>query len=532
MEKMLRGLIILSWNYKVRRLGNCLFNGSCNASRFSLRELSTSRSNRERLGDEFATPFKDISDLLSPAQATEILRANEVSRILTRPGAVKTVEWNQLGSNTPIEDTLAVAHCKPSKGMLFGVFDGHGGPSCAQVLAKRIFPYIATALTHSRKLRSFFSQEHSKDIRNEFLEDVADTVDLVPELHELYTLSLLKYVAEKRKDDSTLLEAIEFDGTSVVNSTIGGDEINDIAASLEEAFLRLDDDLSKEALASRKDQNVALATMTVAMSGAVSSVAHVHNNILSVANVGDCQAVLGTLGEDGRWMTTKLSSEHTVENSKELNRLFSEHPPKEKDSIIVMDRLLGQLMPLRAFGDFRFKWEKAVIQEHAVPHFSKKAVPPNYCTPPYLTARPEIMQRHLSNNDKFLILATDGLWDQLTPSQAVKLVGEHMLGHEALGPLILPPTDVSLGVVHDLLLKRRENLSKRPEDMNVATHLLRHALAGTATGLDHDRLAQLLTMPEDIVRHFRDDISIIVVYFDSEYLLKYPFHAEMAAELA
>nr|CAG4635446.1 EOG090X05SW [Artemia franciscana] len=511
MEKMLRGLIILSWNYKVRRLGNCLFNGSCNASRFSLRELSTSRSNRERLGDEFATPFKDISDLLSPAQATEILRANEVSRILTRPGAVKTVEWNQLGSNTPIEDTLAVAHSLPlTQTILLNVFSLAGGGVWAWVL-KKTLPFFIIAIFVERKLLVKNSDRDyngnfligrilslgqllsilSELVLNEFLEDVADTVDLVPELHELYTLSLLKY-----------------------------------------AFLRLDDDLSKEALASRKDQNVALATMTVAMSGAVSSVAHVHNNILSVANVGDCQAVLGTLGEDGRWMTTKLSSEHTVENSKELNRLFSEHPPKEKDSIIVMDRLLGQLMPLRAFGDFRFKWEKAVIQEHAVPHFSKKAVPPNYCTPPYLTARPEIMQRHLSNNDKFLILATDGLWDQLTPSQAVKLVGEHMLGHEALGPLILPPTDVSLGVVHDLLLKRRENLSKRPEDMNVATHLLRHALAGTATGLDHDRLAQLLTMPEDIVRHFRDDISIIVVYFDSEYLLKYPFHAEMAAELA
>ncbi|KAK2718388.1 pyruvate dehydrogenase [acetyl-transferring]-phosphatase 1, mitochondrial-like [Artemia franciscana] len=446
--------------------------------------------------------FKDNVNLLSPVQATEILRANEMSRILTRSGAVKAVEWNQLGSNIPIEDTLAVAHCKHSKGMLFGVFDGHSGPYCARVLSNWMFPYIATALTPIKELQNIFSAEHSKDVRDELLENVTENIALVPELHEVYTRSLRKYAAEKLKTDSTLFETTLFDDAGVGKDALADDVINDAAASLEQAFLRLDDDLSREALASTKDQKIAFETMAAALSGAVSNVAHVHNNILSVANVGDCQTVLGSLGEGNKWISTRLSSKHTTENQLELNRVFSEHPPKERNSVIVGDRLLGHLMPLRAFGDFLFKWSKEVIQEHVIPYFRNVAAPLNYHTPPYLTVRPEIRQHRLSDKDKFLILATDGLWDFLTPSEAVKIVGEHLLGHEA------------------------------PEDVNAATHLLRHALAGTAAGLDHDMLAKLLTIPKEIVRNYRDDISVVVVYFDSEYLQKYPFQTEISAQAA
>jgi pyruvate dehydrogenase phosphatase len=65
--------------------------------------------------------------------------------------------------------------------------------------------------------------------------------------------------------------------------------------------------------------------------------------------------VLGYLSEDGSWGARKLGKEHTSENAAEVERLYGEHPPNERDTVLRMDRLLGQLMPLRAFGDFRFK---------------------------------------------------------------------------------------------------------------------------------------------------------------------------------
>jgi pyruvate dehydrogenase phosphatase len=58
----------------------------------------------------------------------------------------------------------------------------------------------------------------------------------------------------------------------------------------------------------------------------------------------------------------------------------------------------------------------------------------------------------------------------------------------------------------------------KPNDGNAATHLIRSALGGTAYGVDHGRLSQMLTIPQDMVRMFRDDITITVIFFEDEYL--------------
>ena len=85
---------------------------------------------------------------------------------------------------------------------------------------------------------------------------------------------------------------------------------------------------------------------------------------------------------------------------------------------------MGILAPLRAFGDFKFKWPADLIEsvlgsvlKRAAPPGTKQppAVPPNYHTPPYLTAMPEVMSHKLSPRDKFLVIGSDGLWDMMTP---------------------------------------------------------------------------------------------------------------------
>lgn len=49
-----------------------------------------------------------------------------------------------------------------------------------------------------------------------------------------------------------------------------------------------------------------------------------------------------------------MVEEHNTDNLNELNRIISEHPSNEKDTVIKYERLLGQLAPLRAFGDLRY----------------------------------------------------------------------------------------------------------------------------------------------------------------------------------
>lgn len=195
-----------------------------------------------------------------------------------------------------------------------------------------------------------------------------------------------------------------------------------------------------------------------------------------------------------------------------------EHPPNERDSIIVLDRLLGQLAPLRAFGDFRYKWDKDLLKRLAVPTQGASIVPPSYLTPPYLTAKPDVISHALTTKDKFLILATDGLWDLLTPLQAVRLVGEHMRGRTVLTPFSLPKENMTLEEINQALIVRRNNLSMKPIDSNASTHLIRNALGATECGLDPNRLSQILGIPPKFSRNYRDDISVTIVYFDTEFI--------------
>lgn len=98
-------------------------------------------------------------------------------------------------------------------------------------------------------------------------------------------------------------------------------------------------------------------------------------------------------------------------------------------------------MPLRAFGDIRYKLPVKVLKEIA----NRLGMPPNYpvCprfyhSPPYLVATPQVICRRLDRaRDRFIILATDGLWDMLTPEEAVAVVGQHFVDYNFVSSPIL-----------------------------------------------------------------------------------------------
>jgi len=116
------------------------------------------------------------------------------------------------------------------------------------------------------------------------------------------------------------------------------------------------------------------------------------------------------------------------------------------------------------------------------------------------------------------VIGSDGLWDMMTPMQVIRLVGEHMSGKVTLSPLVLDKPHIPLQEIASLLRQRQAAMKLKPTDENAATHLIRCALGGTAYGVDHSRLSQMLSLPPDMVRMFRDDITITVVFFDEEYL--------------
>lgn len=428
---------------------------------------------------------------LSPYDINLILRENEYIQTFAEDDSiVRSYESNQLSSNKPCEDSRTEATFLHKNGFICGIFDGHGGPACSQVISKRLLRYVAAGAIDRGTLNEIITKDYNSQ---SFLRCHNDKADFVSEIKNIYENSFREYM-----------------------QTISGQAAQDVAFEISNAFLRLDDDLSKEAL-----QHTNMRTMSVAMSGAVACVAHIDQLNLHVASTGDCGAVLGIqCPETGQWQSKKLNNEHNADNLKEVQRILEEHPKEEHDTAIRNERLLGQLAPLRALGDFRYKWSNEIMDKYVVPTFGEHAVPPHYYTPPYLTALPEVQHHVLGPSDKFLVIASDGLWDFLTPSQVVGLVGEHLNSKKVLEPMKLPPGEVTLLDVSKLLAERKAGRARKPLDQNSATHLIRNALGGTDYGIEHSKIAYYLSLPQDVVRLYRDDITITVIYFNTEYIAK------------
>lgn len=216
----------------------------------------------------------------------------------------------------------------------------------------------------------------------------------------------------------------------------------------------------------------------------------------------------------------QLTKSHTVENLAETTRIRSAHPSGESGNILRNGRLLGELIPLRAFGDARYKWPMD-LQRVVLGPFGYNA-PTFLHTPPYLTPEPEVFYHQLTTNDRFLILATDGLWEFVDPDTAIRIVYDHSLGANTMSTYNPIKSNTLEEVVRDLE-SRQMGDSKKPLDENSATHLIRNALGGCSGGVDlqYSRLEEILQVPPGMARQLRDDITVMIVYFSDEYLERF-----------
>lgn len=68
-------------------------------------------------------------------------------------------------------------------------------------------------------------------------------------------------------------------------------------------------------------------------------------------------------------------------------------------------------MPTRALGDFRLKYRE--FNEHPYNGQREYRVALQNYNGPYITHKPDIMVHTIEKNDKYLVIASDGLWDEL-----------------------------------------------------------------------------------------------------------------------
>ena len=251
----------------------------------------------------------------------------------------------------------------------------------------------------------------------------------------------------------------------------------------------------------REQKLAILRACMPAFAGSCALVSHIMDNSLHIAHAGDCRAVMGSFdAEKNVWKLRAMTEDHQPSNLRELARLNSEHPG-EDDTVAFSGaggplRILGGLMPSRAFGDARYKWsledqekiDALLLKENGID--SNSWLRPRFLfTPPYITATPEILKYSISSTgDRFLVMATDGLFDMLTNRDIVRIISNYI---------------------------RFESENTKE---NAATYLIRNAVE---MGRGQEFLSRMLTLEPRLARRYRDDISVQVIFFQSSQVLEY-----------
>ncbi|CAI9283670.1 unnamed protein product [Lactuca saligna] len=132
--------------------------------------------------------------------------------------------------------------------------------------------------------------------------------------------------------------------------------------------------------------------------GSTACVAIIHNNQLVVANAGDSRCVISRKGQ-----AYNLSKDHKPDLEVERERIY------KAGGYIHYGRVNGSLNLARAIGDMELKKDKTLPPEKQI-----------------LTANPDINTVELCDDDDFLVLACDGIWDCMSSQQLVDFVHEQL----------------------------------------------------------------------------------------------------------
>lgn len=181
-----------------------------------------------------------------------------------------------------------------------------------------------------------------------------------------------------------------------------------VKEALKEAFLDADRDFIS---ASDRGQASAGSTATSVL---------ILGNRAYCANVGDSRTVLCRSGQ-----ATPLSMDHKPSRDDEAARI------KAAGGFVINRRVMGELAVSRAFGDIEFKkCIREIVGDAAANAAGNGEDNPDIDTSkPLIVAEPEIQIVSLTENDDFLLLACDGLFDVLTNQKACDIAAEELARH-------------------------------------------------------------------------------------------------------
>jgi len=348
---------------------------------------------------------------------------------------------------------------------------------------------------------------------------MADTFDQAAKPVRL-KLSTFQYAANDPCEDTLAVQHDE-DGLYVgIFDGHGGDPVSQLARreahpifkkklaenggaverALHDSFLELDQKHVK--LVHDKMASGDASTWKFLGSGSCAIVTHLNkaNNVITVSNLGDSRCVMGSVRNDSGFLeAVDMSTDHSATTDKERLRIRMEHP---NDPTCISERWDEYVEEYAWFVKNRARFTRSIgdscMKDAQCADFYNRNIPrgppkmlPLPTTKPYISTQAETKRRQIVQGDQFMIMACDGLWDEMSSDQAVNIVEKLLLKH---GP-----------------------------DANIAEQLTRFALTKILRRLQVEEpdlglqdVEHLMSIPPGGAgrRGLHDDITVAILIFD------------------
>ncbi|KAL6540440.1 hypothetical protein OROMI_024323 [Orobanche minor] len=246
---------------------------------------------------------------------------------------------------------------------------------------------------------------------------------------------------------------------------------------------KISKDVLKNALLETENGFLTLVKRAYAIKPAIAAIGScclvgvIWNRTLYTANLGDSRAVMGRLDGSNKITAEQLTEDHNASIEEVREELKALHP--EDSQILVMKqgvwRIKGIIQVSRSIGDAYLKRPEFAL-DSSFPRFHL----PEPLSRPVLRSDPTVFIRDLQRNDRFIIFASDGLWEHMTNQEAVQIVHNN------------PRTGIAKRLVVTALEK-----------------------AAMTRQIPYNEVKKL---DPGIRRHIHDDITVIVVFTDHEML--------------
>eukprot|EP00919_Chromeraceae_sp_WS-2016_P017982 GHVR01042761.1.p1 GENE.GHVR01042761.1~~GHVR01042761.1.p1 ORF type:complete len:273 (+),score=55.74 GHVR01042761.1:134-952(+) len=164
--------------------------------------------------------------------------------------------------------------------------------------------------------------------------------------------------------------------------------------ALTKGFLKTNSDLQK-------------STHDIAFSGSTTVGVYIKGTTLYCANVGDSRAVIGQL-KNGIWETVNLSIDHKPDRPDEMKRIIAHN---------------GRVEPFRSADGEAIGPPRVWLKQQDAPGLAmSRSLGDSVAASVGVLAEPEIKVFNLEPVDKFMIIASDGVWEFISSEESVRML--------------------------------------------------------------------------------------------------------------